>query len=103
MPRLSNPWDSDPILARFLRHWMPEQEYKTVKEDLSRFGGRIVQEIDGLGREAERVLPELKQFDAWGNRIDHLIVSPAWIRLKGICAEEKLIGIYYVLRCFFTN
>ena len=34
-------------------------------------------------------------FDAWGNRIDELVTSPAWKRLHDISAEEGLVALAY--------
>ncbi|KAK0398726.1 hypothetical protein QR680_002725 [Steinernema hermaphroditum] len=85
----------DPLLERVLRRWLPQNVYDKVSTDLDKFGKRIVNEIDGLGRQAELQEPRLEQQDAWGNRIDNLVVAPAWNRLKEICAEEGIIAIGY--------
>lgn len=94
-PQLHNPFTDDPILERILRKIMPKKEYDEVTADLHRFGERIVHEIDALGRRAELEPPQLEQLDAWGNRVDNLIVSPAWNRLKEICAEEGVVALGY--------
>ncbi|KAK6031390.1 Ras family protein, partial [Ostertagia ostertagi] len=112
-PVLHNPFNDDPMLKRTLRRILPEQDYKRVRyervllmvqilshslkveKDLSRFGERIVEEIDRLGRICELNQPKLEQFDAWGRRVDELVVCPEWNRLKEICAEEGLISIGY--------
>ncbi|KAK5986218.1 hypothetical protein GCK32_004917 [Trichostrongylus colubriformis] len=94
-PVLHNPFIEDPMLRRTLRRVLPDQDYKKVEKDLSRFGARIVNEIDRLGRMCEVNQPKLEQFDAWGRRVDQLIVCPEWNRLKEICAEEGLISIGY--------
>uniref|UniRef100_A0A7E4ZPX0 Acyl-CoA dehydrogenase n=1 Tax=Panagrellus redivivus TaxID=6233 RepID=A0A7E4ZPX0_PANRE len=94
-PVLENPFTSDPILPRALKRLLPNSEYNSVATDLSNFGQRIVKEVDALGLLAERDPPRLEQFDAWGNRVDNLIVTPAWDKLKGIAAEEGLIAIGY--------
>jgi hypothetical protein len=39
--------------------------------------------------------PRLEQYDAWGKRIDRLVTSDAWKRMKVISAEEGLIAIAY--------
>ena len=41
-----------------------------VSHDLSKFGDRIVSEIDELGRQAELNQPRLEPYDAWGNRVN---------------------------------
>jgi hypothetical protein len=39
--------------------------------------------------------PKLQQYNAWGERVDNIITSHEWKRLKGISAEEGLIAIGY--------
>ena len=48
-----------------------------------------------LGRRVELDPPRLEQYDAWGKRVDRVIVNPAWNRLHDIAAEEGLIEIAY--------
>ncbi|PIC42581.1 hypothetical protein B9Z55_009612 [Caenorhabditis nigoni] len=94
-PTLHNPYKDDPILDRTLRRLLPESQYLRVAADLSKFGDRITSEIDQLGRQAELEQPRLEQQDAWGKRIDKLIVCNEWTKLKQICAEEGVISIGY--------
>ncbi|PAV72169.1 hypothetical protein WR25_00019 [Diploscapter pachys] len=94
-PVLRNPYRDDPLLDRILKRLLPRADYDKVSHDLSKFGDRIVSEIDELGRQAELNQPRLEPYDAWGNRVDNLIVCKEWNRLKEICAEEGLISIGY--------
>lgn len=63
-----------------------------------RFGNRIVSEIDDICRECERNPPYLRPYDAWGRRVEGLITSSAWARMKNISAEEGLVAIGYEKR-----
>ncbi|KHJ95971.1 acyl-CoA dehydrogenase, middle domain protein [Oesophagostomum dentatum] len=94
-PTLHNPFNDDPMLKRTLRRLLPHEHLDHVIKDLNKFGDRIVGEIDSLGRQCELNQPRLEQHDAWGRRVDQLIVCPEWYRLKEICAEEGLISIGY--------
>ncbi|KAK6740454.1 hypothetical protein RB195_008737 [Necator americanus] len=94
-PTLHNPFNDDPMLKRTLRRLIPPTNFERVTKELSKFGDRIVAEIDALGRQCELNQPRLEQHDAWGRRVDELIVCPEWYRLKEICAEEGLISIGY--------
>lgn len=60
-----------------------------------RFGERVATEVSELGLQCEREPPQLLQYDAWGNRVDQLITSPAWKRQHNISAEEGLIASAY--------
>lgn len=66
-----------------------------MDSDLTRFGNRIVSEIDAIGRECEQNPPTLRPYDAWGRRVDRLLTSSAWNRMKTISAEEGLVAIGY--------
>lgn len=74
------------------------QVFAEVSADLERFGTRLKDEIDSLGRECELNPPRLQHFDAWGQRVDHVITCSAWKRMKVISAEEGLIAEAYERR-----
>lgn len=69
-----------------------------VSADLERFGARVQNEIDALGRECELNPPRLQQFDAWGQRVDNIVTCAAWKRMKEISAEEGLVAEAYERR-----
>uniref|UniRef100_A0AC35U0D8 Acyl-CoA dehydrogenase n=1 Tax=Rhabditophanes sp. KR3021 TaxID=114890 RepID=A0AC35U0D8_9BILA len=94
-PELHNPFTEDPLLEKTLRRILPQRYYVEVAKDLEKFGDRVVNEIDCLGRLAELNPPKLEHQNAWGERVDELVVTPAWYKLKEIAAEEGLIGIGY--------
>lgn len=59
------------------------------------FGERVAKEVDGWGRECEVNPPRLVHFDPWGRRVDHIVTSPAWKRMKKLSAQEGLVAIGY--------
>lgn len=63
--------------------------------DLCAFGERVANEVDEWGRECERNPPQLVHFDSWGCRVDHIVTSPAWKRMKDLSAQEGLVAIGY--------
>lgn len=94
-PELRNPFEEDKILQNILQTFLPEDVYNKVKIDLMKLGQRVVDEIDGLGKQAEMEEPQLVNFDVWGKRVDRLVISNAWDKLKDISAEEGLVSIGY--------
>ncbi|XP_040207920.1 acyl-CoA dehydrogenase family member 11-like [Rana temporaria] len=94
-PKLGNQFLEDAILQSYLKKHLPPLVLEEASRDLERFGQRIVEEIDSLGRECELNLPQLQQYDAWGRRIDRIITCPAWKRMKELSAEEGLIAEAY--------
>ena len=62
---------------------------------MTKFGGKCANEIHKMHLEIERNPPKVVNYDAWGNRIDKLIVCPEWKAMKKIAATEGLIAIPY--------
>ena len=56
---------------------------KDVKEELSELGARVIdQEFLTNMYDAEKNIPWLEQFDAFGNRIDKIHTSSGWKFMK---------------------
>ncbi|KAK0142066.1 Acyl-CoA dehydrogenase family member 11 [Merluccius polli] len=91
-PQLSNPFLEDPLLRRYLRRHLP---HPAVFSDLRAFGEKVAGEVDGWGRECEVNPPKLVAFDPWGRRVDDIVTSPAWKRMKDLSAQEGLVAIGY--------
>lgn len=94
-PRLGNQFLEDSILHGYLKRHLPPLVLEEVSQDLERFGQRLVDEIDFLGRECELNPPYLQHYDAWGRRVDRIITCPAWQRMKVVSAEEGLVAEAY--------
>lgn len=71
-PNLGNVYTGDAFLARVLERLLPPKTFAEVHEDLERLGHRVESEIDPLGMQCENNEPVLRQFDAWGRRVDEL-------------------------------
>lgn len=91
-PVLKNPFLEDALLRGYLRRHLPKE---AVISDLCAFGERVASEVDEWGRECEVTPPRLVHFDAWGRRVDHIVTSPAWKRMKDLSAQEGLVAIGY--------
>lgn len=74
------------------------QVLQEVNQDLERFGNRLLTKIQPLAWECEWNPPVFQPFDAWGQRVDHIITCSAWRRMKEIAAEEGLIAEAYERR-----
>ena len=94
-PTLENPYRADQFLRILLAEYLPPDLIDPISKDLKRFGKRITEEIDELGRQAELEQPILVQYSAWGERIDELRTCFAWKQLKRISAEEGLVSLAY--------
>ncbi|XP_068268652.1 acyl-CoA dehydrogenase family member 11-like [Nyctibius grandis] len=97
-PETGNQYLEDALLQSYLKTHLPPQVLEEVSEDLERFGNRLLTEVKPLGWECELNPPVLRQYDAWGQRVDHIITCSAWRRIKEIAAEEGLIAEAYERR-----
>lgn len=91
-PVLKNPFLEDALLRGYLRRHLPQE---AAFSDLCNFGERVAKEVDGWGRECEVTPPRLVQYDPWGRRVDNILTSPAWKRMKDLSAQEGLVSIGY--------
>ena len=128
-PVLRNPFLEDALLRGYLRRHLPQQvstattwicwqlldrinlvlqitnvnvyvfTSQAAFSDLCAFGERVANEVDTWGRECELTPPQLKHFDPWGNRVDHIVTSSAWKRMKDLSAQEGLVAIGYERPC----
>ncbi|KAF3850879.1 hypothetical protein F7725_012651 [Dissostichus mawsoni] len=85
-PVLKNPFLEDALLRGYLRRHVPHE--------------RVANEVDEWGRECEITPPRLVHFDPWGRRVDHIVTSSAWKRMKDLSAQEGLVAIGYESRVY---
>ena len=65
-------------------------------EDLDQFGTKVAsREYLDMANNAELRSPILKQFDAYGNRVDKILTTEGWRFFKKEAAIEGLISIAY--------
>ncbi|RWS05252.1 putative acyl-CoA dehydrogenase AidB-like protein, partial [Dinothrombium tinctorium] len=94
-PSLNNAFTDDGFVQRLIRHYLPKNVLTEVTPDLTRFGERIVSEIEDIGRQCELQQPKLYFDDGWGKVETRLWTSSAWKKQKEISAEEGLVAIAY--------
>ncbi|KAM8962201.1 acyl-CoA dehydrogenase family member 11-like [Pelodytes ibericus] len=94
-PKLGNQFLEDALLQSYMKRYLPPVVLEEVSRDLVRFGQRLVDEIDSLGRQCELNPPYLQQYDAWGCRVDRIVTCPAWKKMKELSAEEGLVAEAY--------
>jgi acyl-CoA dehydrogenase len=83
-----NWFDADPNLAFAVCRLLSATEYERAEPLLRELGARAGREIDALAREAETHPPELRQWDARGNRIDAVVYHPSYHALERIAFKD---------------
>lgn len=90
-PRLDNPWSSDLALRSAMRRLLPAELYALHARDGEALG-RLVAEDLYPQQLAERLIePRHVAFDAWGERIDRIELTPLWQRMPAITAAHGLV------------
>ncbi|NXR40507.1 ACD11 dehydrogenase, partial [Zosterops hypoxanthus] len=97
-PETGNQYLEDTLLRSYLKTHLPPKVLEEVHQDLERFGNRLLTKIQPLSWECEQNPPVFQQYNAWGQRVDHIHTCSAWRRMKEISAEEGLIAEAYEKR-----
>ena len=94
-PSLGNQLDDDRVLRTYLRRTLPPDVLAKVEPELREVGELVGNDLYRLQIEDRLNEPVLTQWDAWGNRIDHIEISPLWKRAKRLAAELGLVARGY--------
>lgn len=97
-PRLGNQYSDDPFLRSYLQRVLPPEILGAVAPQLEELGGLAGGELYTLQLQDRLNEPRLVQWDAWGNRIDQIELTPLWQRAAVLAAEHGLIAIPYEQR-----
>jgi alkylation response protein AidB-like acyl-CoA dehydrogenase len=97
-PRLGNQYDDDAALREYLERRVPDEQRRATEDELRHLGG-----LAG-GPLYERQLadrlnePVLTPWDAWGNRVDRIEVTPVWKEAQVLAARHGLVAAGYERR-----
>jgi len=97
-PALANQYDDDRVLRSYLARVLPLDVLSDVEESLSEMGRLAGGELYELQLADRLNEPTLTQWDAWGNRIDKIELTPLWRRAERIAAEHGVVATAYELR-----
>ena len=93
-PTLGNQYDDDAALRSLLARLLPDSVLAGVEPALREMG-RVSAELYPVQLADRRNEPVLTQWDAWGNRIDHIELTPLWRRAERIAAEHGVVAAAY--------
>ena len=94
-PELANQYNDDRVLRSYLHRVLPDEVRNAIEPQLRAMGERAAGELYRQQLAEREVEPRLVQWDAWGNRIDLIEVTPLWRKAEHIAAEEGLVAIAY--------
>jgi alkylation response protein AidB-like acyl-CoA dehydrogenase len=93
-PRLGNQYDEDAALRSLLARILPADVLADVEPSLREMG-RISAELYPAQLADRRSEPTLTQWDAWGNRVDRIELTPLWREAERIAAEQGVVATAY--------
>lgn len=94
-PQLGNQYDDDRVLRSVLRRRFGGSLPAGVEDPLRELGALAGGELYQLQLADRLHEPRLVQWDAWGNRIDEIELSPLWQRAERLAAEFGLVATGY--------
>jgi acyl-CoA dehydrogenase len=94
-PQLGNQYADDRVLRSYLARTLSPEEMAFARPALERLGALAGGALTDLQRSERLLEPRLDQWDAWGNRVDRIEVTPLWHRAEEIAAREGLVALPY--------
>jgi alkylation response protein AidB-like acyl-CoA dehydrogenase len=92
---LGNQYLEDRVLKSYLRRVLPAAILAEIEPSLHDMGELSGGELFRLQHEYRLHEPQHIPFDAWGNRIDHITVSPFWKHAERMAAEKGIVAASY--------
>src|SRR5262245_6484647 len=94
-PELGNQYTADRALRSYLARALPADMLAEIEPGLSAMGelaGGELYRLQLVDRENE---PTLTHWDAWGNRVDRIEITPLWRKAELVAAEQGLVATAY--------
>jgi alkylation response protein AidB-like acyl-CoA dehydrogenase len=94
-PELGNQYRDDPLLVSWLRRTLSAESLQDLEPELDELGGVSGGPLYRLQLADRLNEPRLKQWDAWGNRVDELEVTPVWHEAERLTVKHGLVATGY--------
>ena len=94
-PHLSNTFKNDPVLKNYLKKRLPAAMAPEILKHLDSVGELAATTWWEWAQEAEKNPPQHIPYSPWGEKIDHINLSPAWKNLEAAAAREGIVASAY--------
>lgn len=94
-PTLGNQYEDDRVLRSYLARALPSEMLRAIEPALTEMGrlaGGDLYQMQLADRQNE---PTLTQWDAWGNRIDHVELTRVWRAAEVLAVEQGVVATAY--------
>ena len=90
-PMLNNQYLDDRVLRSYLRRVLPPAVLGAVESDFTDLG-EFAAAAWVQARSRQPSEPKLTHWNAWGERIDHIELTPAWLAAQPLAARHGLVA-----------
>ncbi|HEY0406423.1 MAG TPA: acyl-CoA dehydrogenase family protein [Pyrinomonadaceae bacterium] len=97
-PALGNQHEDDRVLRSYLRRALPPEVLREIEPSLAELGALAGGELYRMQLADRLKEPVLTQWDAWGNRVDHIELTPLWRLAERVAVEYGLVATSYERR-----
>ncbi|MBA2732365.1 MAG: acyl-CoA dehydrogenase family protein [Acidobacteria bacterium] len=97
-PGLGNQYEDDRVLRSYLARTLPPEMLREIEPSLTEMGRLTGCDLYQMQLADRLNEPVLTQWDAWGNRIDHIELTPLWRVAERIAAEHGVVATAYERR-----
>ena len=94
-PSLSNQYEGDRVLRSYLARVLPVEMLREIEPALFEMGQLAGGDLYQMQLADRLNEPKLTQWDAWGNRVDKIEVTPLWQLAERIAVEHGVVATAY--------
>ena len=94
-PALGNQYNDDLVLRSYLRRSIPPDVLREIEPTLVEIGELAGGELYQMQLADRLNEPKFTQWDAWGNRIDRIELTPLWCVAERLAAEHGIVATAY--------
>ncbi|HEX8140597.1 MAG TPA: acyl-CoA dehydrogenase family protein [Pyrinomonadaceae bacterium] len=97
-PALGNQYEDDRVLRSYLARVLPRGVLEEIEPSLLELGRLAGGELYRMQLDDRLNEPVLTHWDAWGNRIDRIELTPLWREAERVAAEHGVVATAYERR-----
>jgi alkylation response protein AidB-like acyl-CoA dehydrogenase len=94
-PQLGNQYRDDPLLVSWLHRTLPLKRARVFEAEIDELGAEVGGRLYRLQLADRLREPRLTQWDAWGERVDTVELTPLWREAERLALEYGLIATAY--------
>lgn len=93
-PLLGDAFKTDRLLRQYVKRVISEDARRVIEPELAEMGA-ITAKLYEKRVSDYAAEPKLTQWDAWGNRVDEIVLTPLWQDARRVAAERGVVGTAY--------